>query len=68
MKVVSIGKGLYRVTIRSKEKRDRLAKIPDVTVDGVRVIFPEGILKHVKSIIESRARSRSTDPEQTSLF
>ena len=68
MKPVSIGKGLYRIVVRSKAKRDRLAKVPGVQVDGERVIVPENLLTQVKSILEPSSRSRSSKPEQTSLF
>ena len=68
MKPVSIGKGLYRIIVRSKAKRDRLAKVPGVQVDGERVIVPEKLLAQVKSILEPTSRSKSSKPEQTSLF
>ena len=41
MKAVPIGKGMYRIIVRSKEKRKRLSKIPEVIVESNRVIFPE---------------------------
>ena len=68
MKPVSIGRGLFRITVRSKEKRDRLAKVPGVQVEGARVVFPEQLLAQVKSIVEPPSRPRSSKLEQTDLF
>ncbi|MCK9327877.1 MAG: hypothetical protein M0P69_20450 [Bacteroidales bacterium] len=38
---VSIGRGLCRITVRSRRNRDRLAAIPGAIIDGYRVIVPE---------------------------
>jgi hypothetical protein len=68
MKPVPIGKGLYRITIRSKAKLEKLAKISAVQIDGARVIFPEWLLNQLRDILEPRHRQKPKNPDQESLF
>jgi hypothetical protein len=68
MKPVPIGKGLFRITVRSKAKLDRLAKIRGVQIDGSRVIFPGWLLNHVRDILEPQHRGPSKKPDQENLF
>ncbi len=68
MKAVFIGKGLYRITVRSKHKRERLSKIPEIRVEGNRVVFPEWLSGSVEHIINPRRRKRVSRPTQMSLF
>ena len=68
MKPVLIGKGMYRISVRSKAKRERLAKFPEVQTDGIRVIFPEWLMPHVERILKPSARSKTKQPDQTTLF
>ena len=68
MKIVSIGKGLCRINVRSKEKRKRLARIPDVLIDGNRIIFPEWLTDSIRSIIEPPIKKKSPIPKQAELF
>ena len=68
MKVVSIGKGMKRVIVRSKEKRARLSKISDVIVEGNRVIFPEWLLGNIKMILEPSIKRKEPNIEQGKLL
>ena len=68
MKAVRIGKGMCRIIVRSHEKQERLAKIPDVVVDGNRVIFPEWLTGNLKMILKPPAKKKKPKPEQTKLF
>ena len=68
MKAVHIGKGMYRVTVRSKGKRERLAKIPEVCVDGDRVIFPEWLTGNIKLLLNPPAHKKKSRPVQTKLL
>ena len=68
MKPVPIGKGMYRITVRSKAKLLRLAKIPDIQVDGSRVIFPEWLMNQIRDILEPQHRLTPDQPDQESLF
>ena len=65
---INIGKGMYRLTVRSKIKRDRLAKIPGVQVKGTRAIFPEWLVMHIKQIIDPPQKKKDTHAKQTNLF
>ncbi len=68
MKIISIGKGMCRVVVRSKEKRERLSRIPDVKIDGERVIFPESLAPSIKSALETRVKRERQKPKQSELF
>jgi len=68
MKAILIGKGMFRIIIKSKAKREKLSSIPEVLIDGNRVIFPEWLLKSIKSILGPRKRKVVKKPEQGELF
>lgn len=68
MEAVPIGRGLYRAIVRSKAKRERLALIPEVQIEGFRVIFPEWMLGNIRLLVEPRSRSKSAEPAQSDLF
>jgi len=68
MKAVFIGKGMYRITVRSKVKRERLSKIPEVRVEGIRVVFPEWLSGSIDYILNPRRRKRERKTNQMSLF
>jgi len=67
MKQISIGKGMCRIIVRSKTKRERLARIPEVRVEGTRVIFPEWLSGNIRLIVNPRTKKRDK-PEQIDLF
>ena len=68
MKIVSIGKGMNRITVRSKDKKARLAKIPEVFVEGDRVIFPEWMIGNIKMIIEPVQKKKKPKLVQSTLL
>jgi len=68
MKAVPIGKGMYRIVVRSKAKCERLSLIPEVQTDGIRVIFPEWLYNNVKKIVNPPVKKKKKQPQQTSLF
>ncbi|MFC1541825.1 hypothetical protein ACFL50_05175 [Candidatus Latescibacterota bacterium] len=68
MKVVSIGKGMNRIIVRSREKRARLSIIPEVIVDGNRVIFPDWLLGNIKIIIEPSKKKKKPNIVQDNLL
>ena len=59
---------MYRITVRSKAKRERLARIPDVLVEQTRVIFPEWLMGNIKRIVSPPVKKRIKKPEQIDLF
>lgn len=59
---------MYRIIVRSKAKRDRLAKIPEVQIDGTRVIFPEWLTGNIRLILNPKTHRKIEPPEQTELF
>ena len=65
---IKIGKGMYRVTVRSKAKRDRLERIPVVQVKGTRVIFPEWVAGSIRRILYPPAKKTEPKAEQTELL
>ena len=65
---INIGKGMYRIIVRSKAKRDRLARIPGVQVKGTRVIFPEWLVVNIKRIVDPPPQKRDIPAKQTDLF
>jgi hypothetical protein len=68
MNVIYIGKGFCRTIVRSGRKRERLGRVPEVSIYGERVIFPEWMTENVRKIIEGRRRIRRESPEQVELF
>ncbi len=68
MEAARIGKGLYRIIVRSRRKRERLALIPEVHIEGNRVIFPEWMYGSIKLLVETRRNRKRTASKQTSLF
>jgi hypothetical protein len=64
MNAVAIGKGLWRVKVRSRKKREVLARIPDLQIDGERVIFPEWMYGAIKASLVRTSRKRRQKPEQ----
>lgn len=62
METVDIGKGMLRITVRSKARRDRLKAIAGVTVRKERVIFPTWMRKSIEGIlVRSRRRERRAE-------
>jgi hypothetical protein len=68
MNSVPIGKGLYRIIVRSKMKREHLAQIPEVCVDECRVIFPGWLTGNIRRLVEPMPKRRRKKPVQTGLF
>ena len=68
MEAVPIGKGMFRIIVRSKAKRERLALIPEVQIDGVRVIFPRWLYGSIRLLVDPRPKRKTKAPEQTNLF
>jgi hypothetical protein len=68
MKAVFIGKGMYRITVRSKAKREKISRIPDVQVEGTKVVFPEWLSNHIKQILKPTAKRKKPKAIQTELF
>ena len=68
MKVVMIGKGMCRITVRSPKKRQRLSRIPEVSIHGNRVIFPIRFLNEIELIINPPGKVKKPENIQTELF
>lgn len=68
MNALPIGKGLLRIIVRSKAKRERLAKISEVRIEGSRVIFPEWLAGNIRRLVEPQAKLKAKKPVQTTLF
>ena len=68
MKPIFIGKGMYRIIVRSKAKRDRLSKIPDVHIEGTRVVFPGWLTGNIRRIVAPHPKKSTEKAEQTELF
>ena len=68
MNAVPIGKGMYRIIVRSKMKRDRLALVPEVLIEGSRVIFPEWLMGSIRRLVKPAVKRARKKPVQTSLF
>ena len=65
--IVGIGKGLCRLTVKTRKQRDFYARIPGVRIDdrdaeylGYRVIFPE----RMRGLIESTLQKGQRKPEK----
>lgn len=63
-----LGLGKYRIIVRRKDKLRRLRRLPEVMVDGERVIYPGWMAAAVAQIIRGRRRSREKRPEQEDMF
>ena len=48
---VDIGKGMKRVRVRSKARREKAARVHEVIVDGDRVIFPASLFGAVMAAL-----------------
>jgi len=59
---------MYRITVRSKTKRERLARIPEVRVEGIRVIFPEWLIGNIRLILNPKTKHRKRQSVQMELF
>ena len=68
MKCVDIGKSMCRIIVRSKSKLKRLANVPEVQVDGNRVIFPTRLKGNIELIVQPPARKKHDTPSQMDLF
>ena len=68
MNVISIGKGMCRIIVRSKAKRERLARVPGIVIEGSRVIFPERLTAGIRMIVDPPVRRKSPKPVQEELF
>ena len=67
-KFVAIGKGMYRVTVRSRAKRERLERIPEVQIDGMRVVFPEWMAGNIQRLLVPSPRKSTPAGEQIDIF
>ncbi len=68
MNITPIGKGMCRIVVRSSEKRERLSRIPGVSVEGTRVIFPEWLTGSIRRLMIPRRGRKQPEPEQIPLF
>ena len=59
---------MYRIVVHSKEKRKHLSKIPEVIVEGNRVIFPEWLTGNIKQIVEPLKKKKNSKVKQTRLL
>lgn len=64
---VSIGRGLVRVTVRSRRNRDRLASIPGSIIDGDRVIVPEEYAGAVMGSLKAWKRKNRVEYTQDEM-
>lgn len=67
MQMIPIGRGLWRVKVKSKAKREALSKTPGIRVVGERVIFPEEMYGAVKGGLLRKSRKRREKPEQMKI-
>jgi hypothetical protein len=65
---IDIGKGMFRAIVRSKAKRDRLARIPGVQISGSRVIFPAWAAAGIRRILFPPEKRKTAPAEQLKLF
>lgn len=65
---VAIGKGLYRVTVRSRVKREKLAAIPGVRVEDDRLIVGEELRGPVLNFLGRRRQKREPAPQQMEIW
>ncbi len=68
MKIVKIGKNLCRIIVRSKVLRQRLSRIPEVSIHENRIIFPESLLNDIKLILKTPPKKKQSKTFQTKLF
>ena len=59
---------MYRIIVHSKEKRKRLLKMPEVIIEGNRVIFPEWLTGNIKQIVEPLKKKKKPEIKQTRLL
>ena len=59
---------MCRITVRSKAKREKLAKVPEIRVEGTRVIFPEWLIGNVRLILDPKMKRRKRVAVQMELF
>jgi hypothetical protein len=59
-----IGKGMIRATIRNSRTRDKLSRIPGVTVDGNNVYYPAGMAGLVDGVVRRHIRKRIKQGER----
>ena len=74
-KIVHIGQGLCRMTVRSKRLVSQCARVPGVRIEdedaeelGYRVIFPEEMEKLIQGLLKGRPRQKREQGEQMDLF
>jgi len=67
MEIISIGKGMFRVTVRSPKKRMKLAGVPGVTVSENRVIFGEEMRGPVMDYLGRKHRKKAEKPIQLGI-
>ncbi len=67
---VPVGKGMWRVTIKSRALRDRFVDQPGFRVSGDSVYFHETLLGAMKKMLgeEPRPRRHETPARQMELF
>lgn len=74
-RIVPIGPGLYRLTVRSKGRRDLYARLPGVRVEdgdaeylGYRIIFSEALKPFIAGTLKRRPRREDDEAKQIDLF
>jgi len=68
-KISYIGKGFYRLKVRSKILRQNLTVMPDIQVIGDRIIFPAWMRENVKrQILQPQRRRTRPDAQQLKLL
>lgn len=72
--IVGIGKGLCRLTVKSRKQRDLYARIPGVWIDdrdaeylGYRVIFPERMRGMIESTLQKGQRKPEKPPQPVQM-
>jgi hypothetical protein len=55
---VNIGKGMKRVRVRSRTRRERAARVHEVIVEGDRVIFPASLFGAVMAAIGQKKEGK----------
>ena len=55
---VDIGKGMKRVKVRSRARRERAARVHEVIVEGDRVIFPASLFGAVMAAIGQKGKGK----------
>ncbi len=65
---VDIGRGKMRMVVRSAAVKKRLANIPEVVIDGNRVIYPKWMSGSIERVVQRAKRKRGQRVEQTEIF